>query len=68
MSSDFEPIRIWHFVKRPEGEVRECVVKVYDDSVYVDGSDVEAIFEFTADAERLAIEFVKSKGYLMKEA
>ena len=59
-----KPIRVIRFERRAIGMPSSCRIEVFEDGVYIDGEDVEAIIEFCPDAIERAVKYVEARGYV----
>jgi hypothetical protein len=59
-----QPLEVILYEKHAEGCVLHCRVEIFADSAYVDGDEIEMIFEFRPDSAAKAIEHVESLGYM----
>lgn len=66
--SEYEPTTTILYEKRTDGATTRCQVKVYsDNSAYICGEELEAVFEGSLEAVQDAIEYVESRGYVKAE-
>ena len=61
---DPQPLEVIQYEKQTEGGVLRCRVEIFDDSAYVDGDEIEMIFELRPDSAAKATEHVESLGYV----
>lgn len=60
--------RVIEYFKEDKDGIASCRIKVcVDGSVYVDGNDIECVFEESPDAFEEAVKYVESKGYTRKD-
>lgn len=61
---DPQPQEVIHYEKQAEGGVVRCRIEVFDDGAYIDGDEIEMIFELRPDSVAKAIAHVESLGYV----
>jgi hypothetical protein len=61
---DPQPLKTIHYERQSDQGVIRCRIEVFDDSAYIDGDEIEMIFELRPDSVAKAIAHVESLGYV----